>query len=558
MNKVQFGMTKYRMLIGLLGLIGLALLVGCQRSLLRVYLEVDHGTRTMETNADTVRDLLAEAGITLGELDRVTPDLNFSVKPEMTVRVIRVSEETESQTVSIPFERRIVTNEAFPPGEQRLVQLGENGQEEIMTKITFEDGVEVSRVQISKTVVKEPVEEILVVGAEKSSSSIPIEGIVAYLSGGNAWLMKDNSATRRPLTAEGDLDGRVFDLSPDGSKLLYTRAVSDTVDAPLNELWLVDTRIVGEAPISLPLKGVLYAAWSPRLTETVIAYSTAERVVSQPGWRAKNDLWLWDTRQKISEAVEIVPPNTKGFYAWWGTNYAWSPDGNLFAYANAGQVGVIDIVSQTITTLVEFAPYQTNSDWVWVPTVSWAPNSKFIATVIHGPSLQDETPEVSPVFDLWLLAADGSLKVKAWEQVGMWSNPVWHPQGIVFGRAVNPLNSVDSPYKLTTVDWDGSNPQLLFPQGEEPGVLLPEIAWEPHLGGTSFVFVNHNNLFLHHGDRTPPQQLTSDNQSHRPKWAMPLNVTTLISGTHSTSPTISQTKPITLTSLISNTTLITP
>ncbi len=551
-------MTKYRMLIGLLGLIGLALLVGCQRSLLRVYIEVDHGTRTMETNADTVRDLLAEAGITLGELDRVTPDLNFSVKPEMTVRVIRVSEETETQTVSIPFERRIVTNEAFPPGEQRLVQLGENGQEEIVTKITIEDGAEVSRVQISKTMVKEPVEEILVVGAKKSSSSVPVEGIVAYLSGGNAWLMKDNSATRRPLTAEGDLDGRVFDLSPDGSKLLYTRTISEAVDAPLNELWLVDTRIVGETPISLPLKGVLYAAWSPRLTETVIAYSTAERVVSQPGWRAKNDLWLWDTRQKISEAVEIVPSNTKGFYAWWGTNYAWSPDGHLFAYANAGQVGVIDIVSQTITTLVEFAPYQTNSDWVWVPTVSWAPNSKFIATVIHGPPLQDEAPEASPVFDLWLLAADGSLKVKAWEQVGMWSNPVWHPQGIVFGRAINPLNSVDSPYKLTTVDWDGSNPQLLFPQGGEPGVLLPEIAWEPRLGGRSFVFVNRNNLFLHHRDGTPPQQLTSDNQSHRPKWAMPLDVTPLISGTNSTRPTITQTKPITLTPLISDTTLITP
>lgn len=546
------------MLIGLLGLMGLALLVGCQRSLLRVYIEVDHGTRTMETNADTVRDLLAEAGITLGELDRVSPDLNFSVKPEMTVRVIRVSEETETQTVSIPFERRIVPNEAFPPGEQRLVQLGENGQEEITTKITFEDGVEVSRVQLSKTVVKEPIEEILVVGAEKSSSSIPIEGTVAYLSGGNAWLMKDNSATRHPLTAAGDLDGRVFDLSPDGSKLLYTRTISETVDTPLNELWLVDTRIVGEAPISLPLKGVLYAAWSPRLTETVIAYSTAERVVSQPGWRARNDLWLWDTGQKISEAVEIVPPNTNGLYPWWGTNYAWSPDGSLFAYANASQVGVIDIISQTTTTLVEFAPYQTNSDWVWVPTVSWAPNSKFIATVIHGPPLQDEAPEASPVFDLWLLAADGSLKAKAWEQVGMWSNPIWHPQGIVFGRAINPLNSVDSPYKLTTVDWDGSNPQLLFPLEGEPGVLLPEIAWEPRLDGRSFVFVNRNNLFLHQGDGTPPQQLTSDNQSYRPEWVIPPDVTTLMNVTNPASPTITQTRPITLTTLISNTTLITP
>jgi hypothetical protein len=389
-----------------------------------------------------------------------------------------------------------VPNEALPPGEQRMAQLGQNGEEEIATRITYEDGVEIRRVQLSKTVVTPPVEEILVVGVERQSTSTPIEGVIAYLSGGNGWIIRDNSSARRTVTTAGDLDGRVFDLSPDGTRLMYTRVVSDVVDAPLNELWQVNTRIIGEEPISLPVKGLLYAEWSPHLTESVIAYSTAERVPSQPGWRANNDLWVWDTTNPISDAVQLVEPNTDGLYPWWGTTFAWSPDGNHFAYANANQIGVIDLISWTVTSLVDFSPFETNSNWVWVPTLSWSPNSQFIATVIHGPPLQNESPEDSPVFDLWLLSVDGNFKVKVVDQAGMWSNPVWHERGILFGQAINPTSSVDSRYKLITMDWDGSNAQTVIPMGEEPGVELPEVVWEPTADSESCFFFYSKKIFV--------------------------------------------------------------
>jgi hypothetical protein len=320
---------------------------------------------------------------------------------------------------------------------------------------------------------------------------------------------------------------------------------------------MIDTRIVGEEPVSLPIKGVLYAEWSPILTDTRIAYSTAERVPSQPGWRANNDLWLWDINEVISEAIEIAPPNTRGFYPWWGTNFTWSPNGQMFAYANANQIGIIDVISQTVTPLVEFAPYQTNSEWVWVPALSWSPNSQFIAAVIHGPPLQNEHPEASQVFDLWLIAADGSVKAKVWEQVGMWSNPVWRTDGIAFGRAINPLRSIDSQYKLTTIDWDGSNPQLLFPLTEEVGLDFPELAWRP--GGKSTIFVYRNNLYLLEKDGSLPQQLTTDSQSHRPEWAIPPGLSVVTPSHPVTSSTnLTQTVALTNNKVISFTTLITP
>ena len=510
------------------------LLAACERpsqSPIPITIEVDHGTRQVQTDAQTVRELLAENSIILGDLDRVNPDLNFSVRPGMTVRVIRVHEEEEREVLVIPFEQRIVINEALPPGERRLAQLGQNGEEEIITRITYEDEVEVRRVQVVKQTLIEPIEEILVVGAEKSTSEVLIEGSVAYLSGGNAWLMRDSNATRRPITTPGDLDGRVFDLASDGTSLIYTRATSTALNAPLNELWLLDTRIVGEDPISLPVQGALYAAWSPLVTETVIAYSTAERVPSQPGWRANNDLWLWDIATPISQATEIVPANTAGLYPWWGTTFAWSPNGSAFAFAKANQVGVIDVVSKTVTVLAEFAPFETRSNWVWVPTISWSPDSRFIATVLHGDPRTGETPETSSVFDVWLFSPDGKLQVKAAEEAGMWSNPAWHQAGILYGQATNPLRSVDSRYKLANMDWDGSNATVLFPLTDAPGVTLPDITWHPQGREGAFIFNYQDNLFLYQGLGLSPLPLTSDNQSHQARWMLPQEVLPPLTGT---------------------------
>ncbi|MFQ5578136.1 MAG: hypothetical protein ACE5G8_14220, partial [Anaerolineae bacterium] len=174
----------------------------------------------------------------------------------------------------------------------------------------------------------------------------------------------------------------------------------------------------------------------------------------------------------------------------------------------------------------------------------------------HGPSAQAQSPEASPVFDLWFIAADGSVKAKVWDEVGMWSNPVWHSQGVAFGRATTPLQSVDSRYRLSTVDWDGSNPRTIFPTGEQPGPTFPEMAWKP--GGEAMIFVYQNNLYLVGPDGAPPQPLTSDGQSHRPVWvaepAPPVTPSPPLTATTG----LTQTAKPAITNTLSATTTITP
>jgi hypothetical protein len=279
---------------GLVGLLSLILLLAaCQTSPNQVFIEVDGGRQLLTTHTTTVREALVEARVELGSLDRVKPDLYAKLEPGLVIIVTRVKEEIETQREIIPFERKKVINEALGRGETRLSQLGVNGEEEISIRVVYENGVEVGRTEISRVIVIPPSPEILVVGPQDELPSTDVEGTMAYISNGNAWLMRDSSGSRRPLTTAGDLDGRVFSLSPNGRHLLFTRALTDQIDLPLNELWVASTTIVGEQPITVGLRGLLWAEWSPVLTQPVIAYSTAERTLNAPGWRANNDVWLF-------------------------------------------------------------------------------------------------------------------------------------------------------------------------------------------------------------------------------------------------------------------------
>src|SRR5207244_3157557 len=115
---------------------------------------------------------------------------------------------------------------------------------------------------------------------QNAVASVDVHGTLVYLAQGNAWLMRNSSADRRPLTFEGDLDGRVFDLSPDGKYLLFTR----TGATNLNTLWLADTVILEEKPRRVPLDDLLYAQWAPDGSNQV-AYSTGEKTSGAPGWK---------------------------------------------------------------------------------------------------------------------------------------------------------------------------------------------------------------------------------------------------------------------------------
>lgn len=513
--------------IAVLGL--LFLTVACVPDSSRtVTLVADGQTRVLATEALTVRDLLAEANITLDVDDRVEPVEPTFIVNGMTIRVVRVETRTEVEQREIPFERRTVRDASIPAGETRLLEAGITGIEELTYRITVEDGVEVGRQLARQVTIREPRAEVILIGAQAELEPVPIMGTVAYLANRNAWVMQTTSPNRRRLTSTGDLDGRVFALSPDGAYLLFTRVSTETgATAPLNTLWMIETATADAEPVQLNVESILWAGWAPECQgipgggNCRIAYATGVRAEGNPGWKAENDLWIASPRARDGRLLNrsrIVAPT--GAYGWWGSVYAWAPDGRSLAYARADEVGTVRVSNGQQTPLFRFPAYRTYAAWVWTPTVSWSPEGQFIVTTLHGPAPTGGEPEDSPVFDVWALAANGTITAELVSEAGMWAAPAYAPEGdlIAFGHARSPYVSATSGYDLCVMDRDGSDRRTLFPPAGEIGLDDPvdKIAWGP--GGDRLIVVYQGNLYLLGVVDGSVRQLTAEGNATRVLW----------------------------------------
>ena len=104
-------------------------------------LQVDGQEFNLTTGVATVRELLGEAGVEVGDLDEVTPPLFTPLMPDMNISVVRVSETVEIIDENIPFERKFIRSDSLSADDPaQIVQAGQNGRKEITIRIVFRDG----------------------------------------------------------------------------------------------------------------------------------------------------------------------------------------------------------------------------------------------------------------------------------------------------------------------------------------------------------------------------------------------------------------------------------
>ena len=480
----------------------------------------------------SVGQFLEQIGITLGELDRVVPPETTQVRDGMTITVVHVSEEIECEERTIPYQEQRIPNEGLQPGEERLAQAGVNGVEQICHRILIEDGQPRDPVEIQRHVLQAPQDQIIWVGVDSANlASVPIPGTLVYISNNNVWMMRGSSATKRPLTSNGLLDGRVFDLSPDGNQLLFTqRYTGEETGIYFNSLW-VFLNLGASEPVPQELSilsNILYAEWVPNQPYT-FTYSAAEAREAAPGWQAFNDLWMMridGSSGRLMSPRNLVEASSGGIYGWWGTDFRWSHDGSALAWARADGVGLVDLETGEFHSLLEFPVYATYQDWVWLPSLSWSPDSLMLTTTVHGPPFGGEQPENSPIFDVAVAAVDGSFRAEIARRTGMWASPrfspfVEHegefPQGyIAYFQARNPLNSVNDEYDLVVADRDNSNPRKIFPEPGRAGLAAQEITWSPD--GRQIALIYQGNLWVVDVNSGRAQQLTVDGGASSPQW----------------------------------------
>ncbi|MCL4258516.1 MAG: G5 domain-containing protein [Anaerolineales bacterium] len=454
---------------------------------------------------------LQAAGVTLGPLDRAEPQALAQVGAGDEIRVVRVEEAYEVVEQALPFVSRTLQNEALAVGEQRLIQNGVNGLEEVTYRLLYEDGELVSRMAVRSQVVAAPVEEIVMIGAQSPFSSVNIPGRLAFLAGGNAWLLEENTGSRRALVTTGDLDGRVFEISPDGDWLLFSR--SSEAEGQINTLWVVslnDLRV-----IELGVANVVhYAGWAPGGSPTQIVFSTVEPSLNPPGWAANNDLQFinFTPSGDVTEPRLGLPARpTDGLYSWWGSAYAWSADGETLAFTRPDAVGRADIDTDRLQTLLALTPYQTNSDWAWMPTLAWGDDG-WLYTVEHAEQSGVETQQRSQLFDLVALSPQGELRRLA-QNVGMFANPAPEPGGgqVAYLQAFTPTQSDISSYELRVLAPGSGASMALFPPQGAAGLQPQRLAWSPSAeAGAMIAFVYQGNLWVVNVLTGEARQLTGD------------------------------------------------
>jgi hypothetical protein len=455
-----------------------------------VQLTADGSTREITIPAgSTVEQAVLQAGVTLGNLDKVAPPAYSTLKGGEEIVVVRVSEEFETEVETIPYERQVVRNESLPEGETRLIQPGSNGQQELTYRRVLEDGVETSRTVVKTVVLTEALPEIVMVGVQAAFAPLPIPGRLAYLAGGNAWIMQDSTANRIALVTSGDLDGRVFALSPDGELLLFTRKSKKPAGTEINTLWVVSTGGQGQ-PVSLGVSDIVhFAAWVPGKGYEV-AFSTVEPRATSPGWQANNDLYIMRVGRDGTpyKPRQVIETGYGGAYGWWGTNFAFAPNGSL-AYSRPDGVGLVDTGEGALTSLLDITPLQTRSDWAWLPGLAWGADSRTVYVVNHAPPPSLVNPEESPYFDLDAISLVTSANVRITTQTGMFAYPSSSPlhrddngenqYQIAFLQAIFPAQSETSRYRLSVMDRDGSNLRAIFPSEDLPGLDPQTPVWSP-------------------------------------------------------------------------------
>jgi hypothetical protein len=523
------GLTPGLLLGGWLGAV--FLLSGCSAP------QVRQGQITVNVTSDgemvpvevpagsTVEDALTAAGLVPGTLDRSVPPIYTVLTEGSNVRLIRVQEEFSVEQVVLPYENQVVRNESLPEGEEYWLQLGKNGLQEVTTRRVFEDGEEVSSSVVKSVVVDPPVPQIKMVGVQKSFAPFPIPGKLAYLLDGNAWIMQKTTGNRRQVVNTGDLDGRVFSLSDDGTWLLFTRREEDP--EKINSLWAAKVDEGESVLVDLEVDNVVhFADWRPGSVLTV-AFSTVEPRLAAPGWQANNDLGLltFSSSGFVRRLPDILDANSGGLYGWWGTNFAWAPDGLRLAYARPDGVGLVDLQSSELSPLLEITPLQTFGDWAWVPGTTWGPDGAVLYTQMHP------SPAESQVFHLVAISSENGEAIPMVSQAGMFAYPVPSPlqdlpsgeksYQVAFLQADFPAQSETSRYRLVVMDRDGSNRRILFPE-EGAGLEPQQVIWSPEplegRSGYALAVLREDNLWVVDVATGTAWQITGDGLTSRISW----------------------------------------
>ncbi|GGA51180.1 3D domain-containing protein [Paenibacillus physcomitrellae] len=133
----------------------------------RVTLIADGTASQTYTTEDTVRSVLLSSGIPFSGQDKIYPELDAEVKPNMKIHVVRVNKVLVKQTEEVPYTVVKTSDPNLLKGKTKMLQSGSKGQVVHTIEKVFQDGEMISKRWVSKEVAKPAQPQVIAVGTKK-------------------------------------------------------------------------------------------------------------------------------------------------------------------------------------------------------------------------------------------------------------------------------------------------------------------------------------------------------------------------------------------------------
>ena len=128
-------------------------------------LHVDGVTIEARSNAANVGDALVALDAPLFGLDYVRPPAETAVSAGMTIEIVRVVEDIETESEAIDFTIKSQLDDSLNLDDVAVLQDGRAGTQENRYRVRYENGIEAARELIESVVVEAPMEKIIAYGS---------------------------------------------------------------------------------------------------------------------------------------------------------------------------------------------------------------------------------------------------------------------------------------------------------------------------------------------------------------------------------------------------------
>ncbi len=129
--------------------------------------------KKISTFAATIKELLEEQKIKVDKDDELSHSQKEKIVEGMKVSVKKIEYKEETRTEAIPYSTEKQESSELSAGKTKVNRAGADGEKKVVYKVKYVDGKEDSKEEISSETVKEPVNEIVLVGKQSSSNSSP-------------------------------------------------------------------------------------------------------------------------------------------------------------------------------------------------------------------------------------------------------------------------------------------------------------------------------------------------------------------------------------------------